>query len=150
MTRLLFVMRHGDAEPEAASDFERRLTDAGREQVVLRSRALRQRGVLPELIVSSPLLRARETAGLVNRTLGIPGDFTVSNDIVPEGDCERVALQLFGENETVMLVTHQPFASRFVHYMTGEDVSMTTAAIACISVAQSAPDAGKLEWLLAE
>lgn len=60
----LWVARHGEAvDPdEAATDFDRTLSDRGRRQVGELARWLATRTVLPELIWHSPLVRARQTA----------------------------------------------------------------------------------------
>ena len=63
----LYVMRHGPAEDDAASgrDADRALTPAGRERVKLVAQALVDAGEAPYAILSSPLVRAVETAEIV-------------------------------------------------------------------------------------
>lgn len=64
----LWVLRHGEAEPRANSDAERRLTAHGREQVVRSAAHLL--GQPLQAIIASPYVRAQQTAALVHETLG--------------------------------------------------------------------------------
>ena len=64
----LWVLRHGEAEPRANSDAERRLTAHGREQVL--HSAARLLGQPLQAIIASPYVRAQQTAALVHDTLG--------------------------------------------------------------------------------
>ena len=66
----LFFLRHGEAEPRAASDAQRRLTPSGEADVlaVIESRRSELAGL--ELIVASPYRRARQTASIAAQALG--------------------------------------------------------------------------------
>ncbi len=64
----LWVLRHGEAEPRAKTDAERRLTAHGREQVLHSAAYLIGQPLLA--IVASPYVRAQQTAALVHDTLG--------------------------------------------------------------------------------
>lgn len=67
----LVLLRHAEAEPkDARADFDRRLTDAGRQQAVRVGEALAREGIRPDRIVSSPANRALETAVLAAPALG--------------------------------------------------------------------------------
>lgn len=145
--RLVMVMRHGEAEERAASDFDRRLTPAGQGSVVRACELLRSGPGVPRRVLASPLVRAQETARIVAETLSLTSPPETSEDIRPDGNCESVASSLMGESGIIMLVTHQPFASRFVEFVTGVHVPMKTA---CIAGIESRPDQldGTLAWVL--
>jgi phosphohistidine phosphatase SixA len=64
----LWVLRHGEAEPRANTDAERRLTAHGREQVL--HSAAHLLGQPLQAIIASPYVRAQQTAALVHDTLG--------------------------------------------------------------------------------
>ena len=59
----LYFLRHGDAEPTSAgtSDEARRLTERGKRETAAVAQAARRAGLRPEVILTSPLRRARET-----------------------------------------------------------------------------------------
>ncbi len=64
----VWILRHGEAEPQARSDDQRNLTEHGRKQV-LRS-AAQLIGQPLDAIVASPYVRAQQTAALVHQALG--------------------------------------------------------------------------------
>ena len=64
----VFVLRHGDAGktiPSGVSDAKRPLTVAGEKEMIVISKALRKMGVTFDVILTSPLKRARQTADIV-------------------------------------------------------------------------------------
>jgi len=67
----LFILRHASAEEFLTSDSLRSLTDQGREEADRVARFCEGRGLLPELILSSPLTRAQQTARPVAERLGV-------------------------------------------------------------------------------
>ncbi len=66
---LLYLLRHAEAEPYRADDFSRKLTDKGERQARLVGAFLDEKGLKPDLILSSPVLRARQTAIIVAEEL---------------------------------------------------------------------------------
>jgi phosphohistidine phosphatase len=83
----LWVLRHGEAEPRANTDAERRLTAHGREQV-LRS-AAHLLGQPLQAIIASPYVRAQQTAALVHDTLGFAEPVRTVPWLTPEAMCSR-------------------------------------------------------------
>ena len=61
----LYLLRHAEAEEEAASDGERKLTERGREQARTIGRFCARNDLYPEKIITSPLVRAQQTAKIV-------------------------------------------------------------------------------------
>ncbi len=140
----LLIMRHGSAE-ESRDDFHRRLTSHGRDQAREAGLAISTRGFAPEVIYASPLTRAQETAGIVAKQLG--REVVECDSIVPSGDCQIVSEFLDNlEVERVLMVSHQPFVSMFVHFLTGEQIFMNTAALCMIRFDHIGPDCGELIW----
>ncbi|MBV8586412.1 MAG: histidine phosphatase family protein, partial [Verrucomicrobia bacterium] len=66
----LFILRHADADTEAPTDAERSLSEKGMDQARKIGRFLRDQGVQLDHILTSPLVRARQTADLVAGELG--------------------------------------------------------------------------------
>ncbi|MGF6395033.1 phosphohistidine phosphatase SixA [Pseudomonas plecoglossicida] len=109
----LWVLRHGEAEPRANSDAERRLTAHGREQVL--HKAGRLLGQPLQAIIASPYVRAQQTAALVHDTLGFVEPVRTVPWLRPESDVREVIAHIERLGlEHVLLVSHQPLVSGLV------------------------------------
>ena len=119
----LWLARHGEAvDPDAAySDFDRTLTETGRRQVSGLARWLIERETPPELILHSPLVRARQTAETMAAEIGT--DLVVvrvENALSPGIDTEHLLKRLSDSMaEHVVCVGHQPDMSRCLSEMIG-------------------------------
>ena len=98
-------MRHADAEPGDLDEL-RRLTPAGRVQARALGRRLADGGVKPDVVLSSPLLRARETAEEIARATGAEAEPV--EELQPGATPEDVEAAVAGRGERVVVVGHQP------------------------------------------
>jgi phosphohistidine phosphatase len=131
---MLWILRHAQAadpapgEPDAA----RRLTPHGRRQAQAVGAGLAALGVKLDACLTSPRVRARETAELVCTPLGV-----AIHELAELGggpfDPEAVAA---GFGEEVLLVGHNPDIAQAIHALTGARVKMRTAALAVIEHAE--------------
>lgn len=107
-------MRHGLAEDQAASlkDSDRALTAAGRERVSAVAELLIEIGEAPIAIVTSPLVRAVQTAEIVAVVTGLTnrnGHVDVRSEMEPGGDAASLAWKFASSgSKRVMLVGHEP------------------------------------------
>jgi phosphohistidine phosphatase len=110
----LFLVRHAHAAAGTPDDL-RPLTTEGREQ----ARALGERlaAVRPDVVLSSPLLRARETADAIARAAG--ASLRVEDALAPGATAESVVAAAAGAGETVVVVGHQPDCSEIAAALTG-------------------------------
>jgi len=108
-------------------DDERPLTDLGRHQAQAAGLALLRLGVQPELCLSSPKLRALQTAQLVCEPLGIEVSIEPALSGEPF-DPRALAAGL----EEVLLVGHDPSFSITVHELTGAQARMRKGGLAAI------------------
>jgi phosphohistidine phosphatase len=121
----LYVMRHGPAEDQATSgvDGDRALSSSGRARVKAVAETLTQLGEEPLFIVSSPLVRAVQTAeivALVTKLGDREGALEVRRGIAPGGDGVALAHALVAEGrKRVMLVGHEPDLSELVGALVG-------------------------------
>jgi phosphohistidine phosphatase len=121
----LYVMRHGPAEDHSESgvDADRALTVSGRERVRAVAAALSEAGEAPLTILTSPLVRAVQTAEIVAvvTELGArDGGVTVRRAVGPGGDAERLVRTLASEQKKrVMVVGHEPDLSGLVASLLG-------------------------------
>jgi phosphohistidine phosphatase len=112
----LYVMRHGPAEDFAASgrDADRALTPSGRERVRAVAKLLRDKDEMPRVIVSSPLVRALQTAEIVAAELGLDHVDT-AHELAPAGDAVAfVRRMLASDRKRPMVVGHEPDLSALV------------------------------------
>jgi phosphohistidine phosphatase SixA len=113
----LFLVRHAEAAPGDPDDL-RPLTDAGR--AAARALAARLAREHPDAVVSSPLLRARQTAEAIARAarVGVAVDERLAPGATPDDLRESVQ-----GHDTIVAVGHQPDCSEIVLALTGRDVS---------------------------
>ena len=109
----LVLIRHAEAAPGEPDEL-RVLTPGGREQARRLGERLRADGLVPDALLSSPLLRARETAA----ALGF-GDPEASDALAPGATADGVRAASAGRGKTVVAVGHQPDCSRIAAALTG-------------------------------
>jgi phosphohistidine phosphatase len=134
---MIWLLRHGDAA-EGSPDAERPLTDKGREQSRAAGAALKSIGVELDACLTSPKVRAAETARLACEQVG-----DVEPQLEPKlagGPFDAEALAA-GLGDDVLLVGHDPDFSAAVHSLTGAQVRMKKGGLAGV-------DRGELMVLL--
>src|SRR5438105_4961562 len=97
----ILLIRHADALPAGAGgnldDESRPLSDEGVSQCAPLARALERLGIRPGVLVSSPLLRARQTAsGLLQNWEGTPPELRIAEELGPGGKKTKLAKILRG------------------------------------------------------
>jgi phosphohistidine phosphatase len=118
----LFLVRHAEAAPGDPDDL-RPLTDAGRAAARALGEQLAQER--PDAVVSSPLLRARETADAIARAAGI--DATADERLAPGATADDV--RAVAQGDAIVVVGHQPDCSEIVLALTGREVSFAPGAM---------------------
>ncbi len=123
----LFLVRHAHAEPGDPDEL-RPLSERGREE----ARALAERldAAAPELVVTSPLLRARETAAAIASATG--AELRIDERLAPGATAEDVLAAADGA--TVVVVGHQPDCSEIAHALAGREIDFPTAGHAVIDL----------------
>ena len=129
----LWILRHGEAEPRANTDAERRLTAHGREQVLRSATCLL--GQPLQAIIASPYVRAQQTAALVHELLGLSEPVSTAPWLTPESEVEHVIAEVERLGlEQVLLVSHQPLVGALVgvleHGHRQQPALMSTACLA--------------------
>ena len=109
----LYIVRHAEAAPGSPDEL-RALTREGHDQARALGRRLRDEGVRPDAILTSPLLRARETA----KDLGL-GESEPHEGLAPGATAEDVRAAVAGRGETVVVVGHQPDCGQIAAALTG-------------------------------
>jgi phosphohistidine phosphatase len=123
---MLWLLRHADAA-DGSPDESRPLTELGRTQAHAAGAALARLSVPLELCLTSPKLRARQTAELACEPLGI--EIVDTDELTGEPfDAERVAVGI----EHALLVGHDPSISLALHDLTGAQVRLRKCGLAGI------------------
>lgn len=102
-------MRHAKAE-EGEPDELRSLTSEGRESARSVGKQLAAEGVRPDAVLSSPLLRARETAAGIAQVVGVEPES--DERLAPGASPDDIRAAATGRGETVVVVGHQPDCGR--------------------------------------
>jgi len=125
---MLWLLRHGDAQ-DGSPDAERPLTDKGRAQARAAGAALKALGVTIDACLTSPRVRALDTARIACEQLG-----DVEPQLEPKlagGPFDPEALAA-GLGDEVLLVGHDPDFSMAVHSLTGAQVRLRKGGLAGI------------------
>ncbi|MGH7788659.1 MAG: phosphohistidine phosphatase SixA [Candidatus Binatia bacterium] len=159
MSATLYLMRHGiAAEPSPTmQDADRALTAEGVRKTTQVAIGLRAIGVAPDLILSSPLRRAEETArlaaGVLAPTVGVEIFPPLAAGATPAAEIVK-ALRIARGARHVMLVGHQPDLGELASLLLTGSASLAPlpfrkASVAAIDVGSLPPRAaGLLEWFL--
>lgn len=155
--KTLLLLRHAKSSWQDAGlrDFDRPLNKRGMKAVPLVGKFMREREVKPDLIVSSPALRARTTAALVAEGGELQAELRYDERIY-EADLDallKVVAQFDEEAEMILLVGHNPGLQELLRFLTGEEKEFPTAALAYISLtldewSEAAERSGRLQWLV--
>ncbi|MGI9822364.1 SixA phosphatase family protein [Agromyces sp. Marseille-Q5079] len=132
--KTLTLVRHAKSDwgQPGLADHDRPLNDRGLRDAPEMGRRLRERGEVPDLIVSSTALRARTTAGLIAEGLGLDAA-SVTLDERLYGSSPQTILRVIGELDgelgRVMVVAHNPGISDFAFDLTESVGEMPTCAV---------------------
>ena len=149
----LYFLRHGQAGERrewGGPDEERPLTEAGKTQTARATAGLVRLGLKPDLILTSPLIRARQTAEIAAQELGIGGRVTPDDRLGPGFDLKGLSQIVSRHNghEKLLFVGHEPDFSDVVgRLIGGAQVVMKKGSVAAVEITGLQPLRGKLLWL---
>jgi phosphohistidine phosphatase len=149
----LYFLRHGIAEDRSIHrpDAARALTPEGIAKTEKLAQRLGDYDVKPQIIYSSPLVRARQTAEIVAKAGGFMMEIS---ELVAAGRFDAHAVQDLvdehGHDAEIMFVGHEPDFSETVSYIIGGgNITMKKGGLARIDLFSDHPLHGTLVWLLA-
>ena len=135
----LILLRHGKAEIHGGDgDFSRGLVEKGREQARRAARLLKAAAVLPDIVLTSPLVRARQTADEFCQAAGISGAVIqgwLGCGMAPE--TAMAELTAFRDFKRVVIVGHEPDFSALIQWILGAiggSIEVKKGAIACLEI----------------
>lgn len=148
----LYLLRHGRAEDPGPgmSDSDRRLTPEGVREMEAVAAALARMDLRPDLILTSPMPRARETAEIVARTLGLEHALRVEPRVLSLGLGELQ--QIAAENPRtarLLVVGHEPTLSLVAGRLCGGSaIRLRKAGLIRLDVERFEPEGAELVWLV--
>jgi len=152
---IVYFLRHasaGESLSDAKKDKKRPLDAIGITQSHSVGRALAALDVQPDLIISSPLTRATQTASLVANELGFEGKIQIDQSLTPEASYSDFAdlLRRVASAESLIVVGHNPNLSEFLGKTVGgrsnrADIDLKKAGVARVEMRRSS---GRLTWYL--
>lgn len=153
----LLLLRHAKSSWADATlpDFERPLNERGQRAAPLVGKFMRERQLRPDMVISSPAKRTRETIALVLDAARLETETRFDERIyeATASSLLEVVSQIEDDKREVMLVGHNPGLENLLERLTGESERMPTAALARITLnaekwSEAAKRGGGLEWLV--
>lgn len=152
----IYILRHGIAESQApgGSDARRALTDQGRAKLRLVLDRARLANVSPSLILTSPYVRATQTAELAAEILGYGKAVVRTDALLPSSSAAAVWRELcnHGGERAVLVAGHEPLLSESASYLLGSErviVEIKKGSLLSIEIEKlNREPAGVLKWML--
>ena len=152
----IYLIRHASAVGIGGGivrDAQRTLTNEGKSEAAHVARAMKSIGVKPDILVTSPLIRAKETAEILQSELG--GELHTSDSLAPGVTPANVFrfLSKFPDANEIVLAGHEPDMGDLVKVLVGGGIEFsmpfTQAGVCCVEVVDVPPSmAGILKWLI--
>jgi phosphohistidine phosphatase len=150
----LYLLRHGTASDVAPSDAARELTREGEEEAQIAGSALAELGVKPSHILSSPLVRARQTAEIAAQALKVHREVESVDELANGTTTPALlkALKSRSSADEILLVGHMPSLSEHLAALIGskspQGLPLGKGSVACVDMDELRPGRGQLRWLL--
>jgi phosphohistidine phosphatase len=155
--KTLLLLRHAKSSwnDSGLQDFDRPLNGRGRKAAEAIGRFIRKQRVAPDLLLSSPALRARETIETIMKTAKLQSELRFDQRIYEAGPLRllEVVSQIEEDRSTVLLVGHNPGMEELLQLLTGSTEHMATATLAKIdfkaaSWSKVLEEKGSLDWFV--
>jgi phosphohistidine phosphatase len=146
----LYLLRHADAETVAPSDDERFLSEKGMMQAQRVARFCEAHELRPEIVFTSPLRRAHQTAAVVADKLGV--ELRTVRWLAPGATPEAIVQEVkdYRSHASVMLVGHEPDFSHLAAYLVGAheaaNIRIRKASLTQFSVMDFIEGGSRLEF----
>lgn len=129
MKNEIVIFRHAHAlsvlEAKVNTDFERPISEKGKEQIKKSISNLLSEGFRPEYIVSSPFKRAVQTADIISNEINC-ARIEFKDFLVPGSDLSFVCDYINSNKSNIIIVSHMPFVSDLVYVLSGDRLLFST------------------------
>lgn len=155
--KTLYLLRHAKSswKDETLSDIERPLNGRGRKAAQTIGDFLKREGIIPDLVLSSSAVRARQTTDLLLKAANFSTDLRFDERIYEAGAQKllEVVKQVEKSKKSVLLVGHNPGLEEFLEVLTGATDSMPTGTLSKVVLEASSwaaigDNGGTLEWIV--
>ncbi len=149
-----YIIRHGTAvdRSSAIKEYDRYLTDEGKKNIKGVGLGLKKIGVEFDLILSSPLVRAKQTAEIIAEQTNYPLDKIKYTDYLEIGNDWKKAFDLIGQEEKVCFVGHNPMLTEMVASLicgeTENNTPVKKGTVCKISLISKKILNGELKWFI--
>jgi len=136
--KILYLVRHAEAAwmNSGQRDFDRPLNDCGKRDAAEMGRRLKTSGILPRMILSSPALRAAQTAEIIATKLGFPVNSISFAEKIYEAattNLIEIVQSLEEHHSSAMLIGHNPAMTWLINHLAkGHIANAPTCAIATL------------------
>jgi phosphohistidine phosphatase len=158
----LYLLRHGEAGKRTAvaqKDTGRGLTESGRQEIKEVGVSMVGLGLKFDVVATSPLKRAKETATIVNKAMNRKDPVEEWSELSPEGSREALYRRLKRQKpgSSILLVGHEPYLTTAIGEIAGKGgregagirIGLKKGGLARLSMSGPGPRlAGELRWLL--
>jgi phosphohistidine phosphatase len=155
----IYLIRHGIAcepnDPSLEGDRQRPLTTGGREKIEQIAGRLKKLGVKPDLILSSPYLRAEQTAVILANEFGLIQNLKYSDLLVPGGEPEAIISEIVANYmvDDLFIVGHEPCLGLLISGLVAGNsvlaINIKKGGVCCLLAEDLRHDlSAALEWLL--
>ncbi len=155
----IYLIRHSNAvdpgTPGYEDDNQRPLTEKGRDKMNKIASALKKLNIKPDLIVSSPYVRARQTAEILAKAMKYKRNICFGDALMPMGDTDEMIGEINEKYDVdeLVLVSHEPLISGLIGSLTTGNpdiaISLKNGGICCLSADDLHMERrAVLEWLL--
>lgn len=138
--KTLYLIRHAKSSWDSfnVADFDRTLNERGLKDAPLMANRLKEKGIMPDLMVCSTAKRTRLTAGLFAKELGYAENDILYKDAIYEAS-ENTLLKVLNEipeqADSVFVFGHNPAITYLVNTLTGSRIdNVPTCGIACMRI----------------
>jgi phosphohistidine phosphatase len=149
----LYLLRHGeaDARESAKPDAERALTAKGQRDVQAIAEQVRRGNVRPEVVLTSPLRRAKETAAIAQKAMRVKR-ILETKALLPDTPPESLWKELSSLEgaQCVLLAGHEPSLSRLAQFLLRAKIAVDfkKGAMMRITMPRTSGSQGVLKWMI--
>lgn len=138
---LVYFLRHGDALINGYNDRTRPLSDEGKSSIYKLAELLKTRNIQFTKIISSPLLRAWQTATIISENSNDNNTIIESDILLPECDSGKLLdyLESFANEGAILLVGHQPLLGATISTLLSKGdalIEMKKSSFACVEISK--------------
>ncbi len=155
--KTLFLLRHAKSSSNDPNlqDFDRPLNARGRGAAELIGAYIKEHEVSPDLVMSSPAVRARETIEIILKTAKLTAELRFDQRIYEASPLVLIEVisQIEEDKSNVLLVGHNPGMESLVEMLTCQAVTMATGTLARINLkadrwTRALEEQGNLDWVV--